>query len=65
MKESKLTRTDGETPGSWIGRTSIGKMTVPSKVVYRVSAITIKLPVIFFTKLEQKDSWMVSPTQWT
>ena len=64
-RRSKSTPTDGETPGSWSGRTSIGKMTTRPKAVYRVSAVPIKLPVVFFRKLEQKDGWMASPTQWT
>ena len=40
-------------------------MTTRPKAVYRVSAVPIKLPVVFFRKLEQKDGWMASPTQWT
>ena len=46
-------------PCSWIGRINIVKMTILSKAIYRVSAIPIKLPKAFFTKLEQKISQYV------
>ena len=39
---------------SWIGKINIVKMTIPFKVIGRFNSITIKLPMIFFTKLEQK-----------
>ena len=46
-------------PCSWVGRINIVKMTILPNTVYTFNVIRIKLPMSFFTELEQKISQFI------
>ena len=66
MKESEdNTNRWKDIPCSCIGRNNIVKMTLLPKVIYRFSVIPIKLPMVYFADIEQKDLKICMETQKT
>ena len=64
MKEIKEdTNRWGDIPCSWVGRINIVKMTKLPNTIYRFNSIPVKLPMVFFTELEQIISQLYGNTK--
>ena len=46
-------------PCSWVGRINIVKITILTNAIYRFNVIPFKLPMAFFTELEQNNSQFI------
>ena len=48
-------------PCSWLGRTDVITLSLLPKAIYRSNAIYVKMPMTYFTKLEQIFQKLMEP----
>ena len=61
IKENKDTNKWKGTLCSWIGRINIVKMSIPTKAIYRINEMPIKIPVLVFIEMGDNAQIYMDP----